>query len=123
MFGLPRRNHPDKLLNLFCFKSNNYDVRFDEIEIGFLWFTEMKKRYYISCTTKTKTEGKDLYLAYCPDFASIYQWVYWGEVCEYKKIIYWDDSNDPINLITYLKSKLDEESHKDFVIFSSADLG
>jgi hypothetical protein len=42
--------------------------------------------------------------------------------CSGIQTVFWDNPTDPINLLTFLKGRLDENSHEDFVIFSSKDL-
>ena len=112
-------NH--KIIELFNFKTASYDVCFEEYEksCGFLGLQiKIAKRYYI--VQRHKIYSKKQYLIYNRLWKE-YEFERLNCISKSEEIVYWDNSTDPINLITQAKS-LTDNSSKEYAVFSSDDL-
>lgn len=112
-------NH--KIIELFNFKTASYDVFFEEYEksCGFLGLqTRTAKTYYI--VERSKVYSTKKYLIY-NRFYNQYKFQRIDCIGLNEEIVYWDNSTEPINLITRAKNLMDDSS-KDYAVFSSDDL-
>lgn len=136
MFNLPDCTNPEELLGHFNFSHYEYEVCFEtyEEECGFLgiFFTKTvtKKRYWIVRKSRLVVSDKEkveffCFNSYCKDMSNRFEFktaenytnrYYSGNM------VYWDNSADPVNFLTFLKGRLDEDSRRDLVVFSSRDL-
>ena len=112
-------NH--KIIELFDFKNASYDVCFEEYQqsCGFLGLQKRtRKRYYI--TKRSILYKKKEYLIY-NRYLENYMFEELEYILENMEIVYWNNSTEPINLITQAKC-LKDSTNKDYAIFSSDDL-
>lgn len=130
MFNLPSNDNPEELLRLFDFENNIYEVCFEIIEKK-LWFfggrVEKVKRFYIASSFRLVPEQERRYLThYYSDVKHFrYSFSTQGELdhpSTSRKVLYWGNSTDPVNLLTFLKGRLDKDAQGDFVVFSSSEL-
>ena len=127
MFNLPCGDSPELLLGEFDFQTCYYEVCFETIEERYGLFNNKIRevnRYYITANRKTtglKKEVKTLRFHFYKTLENDYMFRVVGQ-CSGIQTVFWDNPTDPINLLTFLKGRLDENSHEDFVIFSSKDL-
>lgn len=127
MFNLPCGDSPKLLQSQFNFERYFYEVCFETVEEKCGFFGDKVKevkRYYITEQRKCEAVEKRirfLKVEYFSHTSNTYRFRPLQEGYN-EHILYWDNSADPINLITFLKGKLDPDSHKDYVIFSSKDL-
>lgn len=127
MFNLPCEDSPELLLGEFDFQTCYYEVCFETIEERYGLFNNKIRevnRYYIAANRKTtglKKEVKTLRFQFYRTLVNDYMFRVLGQ-CSGMQTVFWDNPTDPINLLTFLKGRLDENSHEDFVIFSSKDL-
>jgi hypothetical protein len=127
MFNLPDGDSPELLQGQFNFERYFYEVCFETVEEQYGLFgnrTREVKRYYITEQRKCEAVEKSIRFLKVQTYnysANDYSFLNLSEGYD-EHIVYWDNSTDPINLLTFLKGRLDLDSHKDYVIFSSKDL-
>lgn len=127
MFNLPGGDSPELLLRQFNFDEYYYEVCFETVQEQYGLFgnkTRGVKRYYITETRKRDSLGKQARFlrVYTYEWSDNSYWFLEAEDLRSAEVVYWDNPTDPINLLTFLKGRLDKDSHKDFVVFSSKDL-
>lgn len=128
MFNLPYGDSPELLLGEFNFDKYYYEVCFETVEERYGLFknrTRESKRYYITENRKIDSLGKRVRFLRVYIYGKWSNNSYWfmeAEDTRSAEVVYWDNPKDPINLLTFLKGRLDKDSHKDFVVFSSKDL-
>lgn len=126
MFNLPHDDSPELLVGEFDFQRYHYEVCFEIIEEQCGWFgsrTRTAKRFYITSQRKSEFSKEEIevlkvYTYRCTSNSYRFMTPPRGSA----EVVYWDNPTDPINLLTFLKARLDKGSHKDFVVFSTKDL-
>lgn len=121
----------DSLLKRFDFDFYHYGVAYDEVQVSgltrLLSGERNRSRYWIFRQTKVRyKETKDIEVFCTSEDA-------WGEVhylfykttevSDKRKIIYFNNLEEPVSLLESLKSKLDGETLSNHTLFNTKDLG
>ena len=121
-------NEKLKSSNLFDFDEWTYNILREDVENNFFQkiftFKKYRTRYWIAAVSKGPyVEKRDMQIL-CYKSYNHGQFYFRSPnwISSYDKIKYWNNSQEPMDIIRHLRAKLDVEALPENLVFSSDDI-
>lgn len=117
-----------KSSDLFDFDNWTYNILREDVENNFFQeiftFKKYRTRYWISAVRKGPYVEKRIMKILCSKSYDSTQFFFEfpDKITSYENIKYWNNSQEPMDIIRHLRAKLDVEALPENLVFSSDDI-